>query len=75
MCRTSPVNDGQRRPESGDEDAADIRALSAKVGAVPGADPKTVRLAVCARERVDNVPDDALAITADDIMATAPRDA
>ncbi|MGQ0777181.1 MAG: ATP-binding protein [Pseudonocardiales bacterium] len=51
-----------------------IRALSAKVGAVPGADPKTVRLAVCARERVDNVPEDVLAVTAEDVMATAPRD-
>jgi hypothetical protein len=31
-----------------------------------------VRLALCARERVDDVPDDVLAITAEDIMATAP---
>ncbi|MGH3864917.1 MAG: ATP-binding protein [Pseudonocardiaceae bacterium] len=49
-----------------------IRALSAKVGAVPGADPRTMRLALCARERVDNVPDDVLAVTAEDIMATTP---
>ena len=49
-----------------------IRALSVKIGAVPGANPETVRLALCARERVDNVPDDVLAITAEDIMAAAP---
>ncbi|MGH3996282.1 MAG: ATP-binding protein, partial [Pseudonocardiaceae bacterium] len=52
-----------------------IRALSAKVSAVPGADPATVRLAVCARERVDNVPTDVVAITAEDIMAAVPDDA
>lgn len=49
-----------------------IRALSVKVGAVPAADPATVRLALCARERVDNVPADVLAVTDEDIMATAP---
>jgi uncharacterized protein len=49
-----------------------IRALSAKVGTVPGGGPGNVRLALCARERVDDVPDDVLAITAEDIMATAP---
>jgi len=50
-----------------------IRALTAKVSAVPEADPATVRLVLCARERVDNVPPDVLAITAEDIMALAPR--
>ncbi|MGH3826985.1 MAG: hypothetical protein ACRDQX_07400, partial [Pseudonocardiaceae bacterium] len=48
-----------------------IRALSAKLGAVPGADPRTMRLALCARERIDNLPDDVLAVTAEDIMVTA----
>jgi hypothetical protein len=34
-----------------------------------------VRLALCARERLDNVPADVLAVTAEDIMAVARRDA
>lgn len=69
-----PVLAGEAKWAARLDAARTIRALSVKVSAVPGADPGTVRLALCARERVDNVPVGVLAVTAEDIMATAPGD-
>ncbi|MEO7194329.1 MAG: ATP-binding protein [Pseudonocardiaceae bacterium] len=45
-----------------------VADLHRKAGALPGA-PHELRLAICARERVINLPDDVIAITADDIFA------
>ena len=72
-----PVFAGEAKWATRLEATRAIRTLSAKVGTVPGADPGTMRLVLYARERVDNVPHDksphdVLAITAEDVMATAP---
>ena len=45
-----------------------VAGLHRKAAALPGA-PHNLRIAICARERVTNLPDDTLAITAEDIFS------
>lgn len=45
-----------------------VADLYRKATALPGA-PHDLRIAICARERITNLPDDAIGITADDIFS------
>jgi len=44
-----------------------VADLYRKAAALPGA-PHDLRIAICAREQVTHLPDDVIAITADDIF-------
>ncbi len=46
-----------------------VADLHRKAAALPGAPHDDLRIAICARERVINLPDDVIAITADDIFS------
>ncbi len=48
-----------------------VADLYRKAAALPGA-PHELRIAICARERVTNLPEDVIAITAEDIFSARP---
>ena len=63
-----PVLAGEAKWASRLDAGCAVRTLHAKAAALPGADPERMQLALCAREVVDDVPSDLLAVTADDIF-------